>query len=203
MGILISRRIRLWKVRLLEDWAGELHSCLLRCVPPFLLLFVFLPVALEAQERLSREFQLKAAFLPKFLDFVEVNGQVVAEHDKKQICILGSNPFGKVLEEIVSFQSDQVRPQIRQIGDIESVDGCTLLYISPSEQPRLNEILRSLQSTSAVTVSDISGFADQGGMIQFVLEAPYVRFFINQRAAERCGVKFSSQLLALAKRLIG
>ncbi len=65
------------------------------------------------------------------------------------------------------------------------------------------KILASLAGSQTITVSDIDGFAEQGGMIQFVLDEPYVRFVINNKAAQQNGITFNSQLLALAKFVIG
>jgi hypothetical protein len=61
------------------------------------------------------------------------------------------------------------------------------------------EILGSLQGFSVLTVSDIDGFAEEGGVIQFVIEEDRVRFVINLEAASRAKLKINSKLLALAR----
>jgi hypothetical protein len=49
-----------------------------------------------------------------------------------------------------------------------------------------------------LTVSDASGFADRGGMIQFVLQSGKVRFEVNLAPASQAGLAFSSELLKVA-----
>ena len=46
------------------------------------------------------------------------------------------------------------------------------------------------------------GFAEMGGMINFVLEEKRVRFEINLKAAERAHLKLSARLLTVAKLIV-
>jgi hypothetical protein len=48
-------------------------------------------------------------------------------------------------------------------------------------------------------VSEIDGFAQRGGNINFFLAGTKVRFEINPGAAQSDGLKISSQLLSLGK----
>jgi hypothetical protein len=49
--------------------------------------------------------------------------------------------------------------------------------------------------SSALTVSDMPDFINNGGMIQFVLKDNKARFEVNLVAAEKAGLTISSQLL--------
>ena len=53
--------------------------------------------------------------------------------------------------------------------------------------------------TGLLTVSDIKGFAAAGGVIELFAEDGKMRFEINTRAAQRAGLRISSQLLKLAR----
>ena len=64
------------------------------------------------------------------------------------------------------------------------------------------QIIASLQGASVLTVGDLDGFLDEGGMIQFLTENDRVRFAINANAAGRAKLKISSKLLSLA-RVVG
>jgi hypothetical protein len=50
-----------------------------------------------------------------------------------------------------------------------------------------------------VTVSDIPGFARQGGMIELPVEGERVAILINRRNAQKQGFEFNTQLLRLAR----
>jgi hypothetical protein len=45
----------------------------------------------------------------------------------------------------------------------------------------------------------MEGFAEAGGVMQFVIEDSRVRFVINLAAAERARLQISAKLLALAR----
>ncbi len=50
-----------------------------------------------------------------------------------------------------------------------------------------------------LTVSDIDGFAEQGGIIGLSLNGERVEFTVNLRAARQAGIKLNSQLLRLGR----
>ncbi len=54
-----------------------------------------------------------------------------------------------------------------------------------------------------LTVSDIPGFMESGGTIQFVLLENRVRFAVNLNPARKCGIVLSSQLLKVATKVVG
>jgi hypothetical protein len=56
-----------------------------------------------------------------------------------------------------------------------------------------------LGSAKVLTVSDISDFARQGGMIGFVIEDGRVKIQINLQAVNNAGLKISAKLLEVAK----
>ena len=63
----------------------------------------------------------------------------------------------------------------------------------------MKQILNSLRGASILTVSEIGGFPQNGGIINLVTTAENkVRFEINPDAAERARLRISSQLLRLA-----
>jgi len=80
--------------------------------------------------------------------------------------------------------------------------GCQVLFISRSERERVPQILAAVKGSPVLTVGDTKGFADDGVIINFVLEGSKVRFEINTDSADRAGLKISSKLLQLAKRIV-
>ncbi len=82
---------------------------------------------------------------------------------------------------------------------VEDLQGCQLVFISKSESRRIDSILPVLGSHPVLTVSEVEGFARQGGVIAFYQDGKKVRFEINIGAAQRIGLKMSSELLRLGK----
>lgn len=78
-----------------------------------------------------------------------------------------------------------------------------IVYVSRSEQARLADLLRSLARRPLLTVSEIDGFCEAGGMVQLRRDRNRIQLLVNLRAAERAGLKLSSQLLKVAEIVEG
>ena len=77
-----------------------------------------------------------------------------------------------------------------------------MLFISSSEKEHLKEIVNLVKDGSVLTVGEMAGFMEAGGIINFVMDKKKVRFEINNAAAKRSKLKLRSGLLKLAKRVI-
>ena len=155
----------------------------------------------QAQASATKEYQVKAAFLYNFAQFVEWPSNTFANAEAAfGIGILGDDPFGKALDETVRGESIQNHRLIIQRSQrIEDLQACQIIFISKSEKGRVAEILSKLGARKILTVSELQGFASRGGVINFYLEGNKVRFEINPATAQREGLKISSQLLNLGK----
>jgi hypothetical protein len=156
---------------------------------------------LSAQIVASKEYQIKAAFLLNFIQFVEWPPKVFTNADEPfRIGVLGENPFGTALEETVQGEAINSHKIIVQHAQrFKDLKDCQMIFISESEKRRVGEILAGLDSEAILTVSEIGGFAQSGGIINFYLEGSKVRFEVNPAAARRVGLNVSSQLLSLGK----
>ena len=76
-----------------------------------------------------------------------------------------------------------------------------MAFISRSQVRQLPRLLAGLAGASTLTVGETEDFAREGGMITFHIEENKVRFEINAEAAQRAGLRISSQLLKLATRV--
>ena len=150
------------------------------------------------------EYQVKAAFLFNFTKFVEwPEGSFEDPQAPIVVGIIGDDPFGDDLGRIIAGQKVQGRSLvIRRERWGDDLRRCHVLFISASEHERSARILGSVQSAGVLTVSDTEGFAEAGGVIEFVIEQNRVRFIVNLDAATQGRLRMSAKLLALA-RVIG
>jgi len=158
----------------------------------------------RSQGVVATEYAVKAAFLYHFAKFIEWPESVGGPSPSEvHLCVVGADPFGDALDELgargVEGLADGARVQIRHVANLKPPVACHIAFISNSERSRLAAHLADATAAHVVTVSDLSGFAESGGVIQFVLEDGKVRFWINRGAAERADVRLSSRLLALAR----
>lgn len=147
----------------------------------------------------SREYQVKAAFLYNFVQFVEWPQEAFARPDEPlTIAVLGEDPFGGALEEVVRGQRLRGRPLVvRRARSTADLEGCQVVFVSRSETPRLPEVIGALQDRPVLSVSEIPGFAQRGGIINFYRQGSRVRFEINPAAARSDHLRLSSELLSV------
>jgi len=118
--------------------------------------------------------------------------------------VLGADPFGGVLERTVRNETVRDRPLVvRRFRRLEDVTSCHLLFVSSSEKPRFQDILRALSGRGILTVGDADPFTRLGGIVNFRTERNHVQLEINLAAAEREGFKISAKLLGVARVVDG
>jgi uncharacterized protein DUF4154 len=161
--------------------------------------------SIYAQSPPTGEYQVKAAFLFNFAKFVEWPSSSFSDASAPlRICVLGRDPFGEELRNIIKDKTvNGRRLEVDQGIDLQAARTCHILFIASSEKAELKRVFEVLRGTDALTVGDSKGFVEQGGMINFVLENNRVQFEVNRKAAEQVGLKISSKLLSVAKLVVG
>jgi hypothetical protein len=170
-------------------------------LPVLGLLSVFGMSAAAQASAPSREYQVKAVFLFNFAQFVDWPPAVFAQDsDPLAICVLGNDPFGSYLDDIVrGEQVNSRRLTILRYHAPDEIRGCQVLFVSKSESRNLEKTLASARAMDALTVSDADDFAARGGMIQLATENGKIRIKINVSAAKASSLTISSKLLRSAE----
>ncbi|HWY74410.1 MAG TPA: YfiR family protein [Verrucomicrobiae bacterium] len=150
-------------------------------------------------------YELKAFLLCNFAIYTEWPKEAFASDNSPFVLgILGKDPFGKDID-VLKGKTIKGRPLVvKYYTDIDQISGCHLLFISSSEKKHLPEILKAVEHSSVLTVSEIDGFVAQNGMIDIFMEETrpgFVRpgYRINQAATEKAGIRIGSYVLKLAK----
>jgi hypothetical protein len=148
----------------------------------------------------SLEYQIKAAFLYNFVKLVDWPGEAFGDASAPiTIGVLGEDPFGVALESIQSKIVRGRRLVVRRFVNIQDLESSHVLFISSSEEERVTQILEKVRGSSVLTVGEMVGFAELGGIINFIIRKNEIRLEINVGAAEQAGVRISSQLVEVAK----
>ncbi len=154
----------------------------------------------EAHVVPSVEYEVKAAFVHNFAKFIEWPNEVFESKTSPfRIGILGS---GLINDSLMRLNGKEVqkRPlEISMVEDINEVSRYHVIFVNPSQKKWSEAILGTLQNTGILTIGDMTGFAEQGGVINFYLDSGKVRFEINDCSARRENLKISSRLLRLAR----
>jgi hypothetical protein len=159
---------------------------------PLLALAANLVVVSEPARARVSEAAVKAAFLPKIARYVDWPPRTLAPGASLQICIVGNDPFGSLIDEAVAGQAvGDHAISVRRAGGL---DGCHVAYMRGSVAPRA---LGLLKGRPVLTVTD-SRDGPTRGMIHFALKNGRVSFHIDDAQAADAGLGISSRLLAIA-----
>jgi len=155
----------------------------------------------NAQERpTTQEYKLKAAFVYNFVRFIDwPNAPASMSSRSITICVVGENPFGNSLDEIiVSGDQKGIHTKYLQGGAIDS--SCNVAAIFGSNKNSIGTIIESFHNLPTLTISDSPGFLSSGGEIELIVQEGKVRFYINETSGKAKGLVISSKLSALALR---
>jgi YfiR/HmsC-like len=150
------------------------------------------------------EYQVKAAFLLNFTKFIDWPAASFANPDSPiTICILGKDPFGPVLDEIV--QGETVNARKVTVQRISQPPGnqqtgpqtCQVLFVGDPDKGTAKTL--SSMGRGVLTVGEGDRFLRDGGMVALVVDNHRVRFDINQAAATGAGLGLSARLLNVAR----
>ncbi|HEY3823849.1 MAG TPA: YfiR family protein [Bryobacteraceae bacterium] len=145
------------------------------------------------------EYGVKAAFLLNFTKFIAWPPTAWSDSQAPmEICILGKDPFGSALDEVVRGESvSGHRLAVRHIAQAPAAGTCQILFIDPE----VKDVPRLLGGAAhgILTVGEGERFIRDGGMIAFVIDNRRVRFDVNQGAVGNADLKISSKLLSVAR----
>ncbi|MFO1351639.1 MAG: YfiR family protein [Gammaproteobacteria bacterium] len=163
-------------------------------------LLLALAHAMPARCETAGAYELMALYTYNFAKFTTWPARGQAPPDAPlNLCVLGEDPFGTALTNIEGQRVQNRSLAVKRFPRVALLGDCHIVFVSRSEQWRLDAILNNLAALPILTVSDIPDFSKRGGMITLVLADQKLRFDINAAAVERSGLKLSSKLLELAR----
>ncbi len=145
------------------------------------------------------EYAVKAAYLYNFAKFVEWPADAfVSPTAPLAICIVGENLFGGALESLSGKLVERRPVEIKVLPTAVGLERCHIVFMGRTEQGRFKSLLLKLANLPILTVSDVTNFTQEGGMIGLVEAEQRIRFNINLSIARQANLNLSSQLLKLA-----
>lgn len=150
----------------------------------------------------ASEYLIKAGFIYNFAKLMQWPAPAFPQPNAPIVIgIVGTpDPFQGTLDE--ALRDKQVNGRefvVKHLKWGDDLKGCNILFVSSSEKAHMDELFQLIRGLPILTIGDTPGFAERGGIINFVLEDDRVRFEIDVQAAKQAGISISSRLLALAK----
>jgi hypothetical protein len=168
----------------------------------------------------NREHQIKAAFLYNFAQFTEWPADKLSEPNMITIGLLGEHQFGEAFDPVKNKTVKNKRLVIKNLGKlrksltpddagklelanyIEQLRKCHVLFICNSERENFKAIINAVKGYGVLTVGETEDFLGFGGIITFIPGTEKAVFEVNQKICEQEGIKISSKVLRLARKVI-
>jgi hypothetical protein len=153
----------------------------------------------SSAEQQGEEYLLKAVFIYNFAKFTRWPVQVWDNTGRSlRICSVGNDNLTKVLVKLHGRTLRDYPVIIELLEDTSDLDSCHVLYLANSHKYDVLSIIDSIYSKPILTVSELPGFTESGGMIELYHNEDRIRFKVNLRIIRESGLDLSSSLLKLA-----
>lgn len=146
------------------------------------------------------EQEVKAAFLYRFLDYVEWPAAALGSASAPIVIgVLGHDDVADELRRIVANRRVGRHPvEVRRVTAETALDGVQALFIGGDAIEVLARLAPDAHRRSILLVTDSDGALGDGSVINLVVVDNRIRFEVSLEAAERSRLKLSSRMLAVA-----
>jgi hypothetical protein len=154
--------------------------------------------AAEAQTP-QLEAAVKAAYLAKFGAYVAWPAGVLSgDAGPLNLCVVGRDPFGAVLDKSLFGQRIDRHPVIvRRLPAGAAGGSCHIAYFGGMPGAEVGPALQRFDDAPVLTITDANA-SPVRGIVHFAVVNGRVRFHIDEASAARHSIAISSKLLSLA-----
>jgi hypothetical protein len=154
------------------------------------------PAGAGAQQ--SSEHSVKAAFLYKFAAYVE--WPATRPDAPFVIATLAADEVAAELASILPGRAVAGRPAVvRKVKEGEPLQDVQMLFVG-KRAGEARDVIEAARKQGILIVTETS--LEQGGTINFVVAENRVSFEVSLEAAERSGLRISSRMLSVARRVV-
>jgi len=161
-------------------------------------LSICLPVGLVVADEDNAEFKVKAGYLYNFTKFVTWPKD---DSTTFNICILGNDPFGELIDPIEKRTAFGLPIKLFRINTISNTQRCHIVYIGSGTREQVAQkgalVIRDIGNT--LSVGEGEAFAEGLGMIGFVSREGRIKLQVNLKNLQQSGLTVSAKLLEVAE----
>jgi hypothetical protein len=143
----------------------------------------------------KREYLIKAAFIH---DVMQATQWPQARAESLILCVLGRDPFGAAWASIDGRPVGSGKLEIAHLANDADLGRCHALFVATSERNRWPRVHAALATRPVLTISEMTGFSQDGGMVTLMNVDNRLRFDVNITAVRRVGLSISTDVLEQA-----
>jgi hypothetical protein len=145
------------------------------------------------------EVAIRAAFVLNFARFtVWPTDAFIGDGAKLKLCVDKQAPGADRFSELEGKQAGERILTVQFHSRNTGMEGCHIIHVVDADRNSIQRTLAAVNGKPVLTIGETHGFVEMGGVINLVVMDGKLRFQIGREAAERVGLRLSSQLLKLA-----
>jgi hypothetical protein len=181
---------------------GLLQTMLLRAIVLLAIVVLATPAQSQNAEQYSED-AVKAVFLYRFTGFIDWP-PATASTPEFSIAVIASDGVSEALTRLLAGRSVKGKPaRILAIQRIQDIGDACMVYSASSRPEDLSAIAAVAAHRPILIVTSAEHSLERGATINFVVVDRHVRFEVSLPAANQAALKISSELLAVAIRVLG
>jgi hypothetical protein len=146
---------------------------------------------------------VKAAYLYRFSGYVNWPNEIPLD-SPFTIDVLGSPGIARELRRLLPGHPIKSRVvQVREINGVRDLGNAQIVYVAAGHSKYIRTLIPAAGIPAILLVSDEEGGLSTGSAVNFLTIDRNVRFEVSLAAADRWGLKISSELLGVAIRVLG
>lgn len=158
------------------------------------------PTAVSSGPVAGPEYEVKMGFIYNFANFVTWPEEAFKNrHDALVLCFASEDPSSDVLFKLDSRIIKGRKVRVIPYKEDHCLEQSHIFFFGTQDREFIQKILNLAKGRSILTIGEVEGFNRMGGIINFFMERNRLRFQVNISAANRAGLKLSSQLLGSAQ----
>ena len=145
------------------------------------------------------EYTVKAALVLNFARFAEWPQTAFATPtDTVDVCVIADEAIETAFAGIHGERVGERRVHLLRLDTPRNLEECHVLFVSGTDRGELPRILTATEGRPVLTIGEMAGFAESGGLVSFDKAEGKISFRVNLEATKRSGLRLSSRLLKLA-----
>ncbi|MFZ9470695.1 MAG: YfiR family protein [Rickettsiales bacterium] len=132
-------------------------------------------------------YELSAEILVNFIKLVEWS-----TNEEKKICIIENDPIMSYLKNMIKDKKNLI---LIQKYENDFLDECSVLYVGDNYEGYLNRLISRVKNKPILSISGQKNFAENNGIVQFLLRNNRVEFIINKKQMKLSTLKIDNLIL--------
>lgn len=149
------------------------------------------------------EYSVKAALVYNFARFCEWPEDVF-DNDQSilRVVIYGDRGLEDIFSKIDGMKVGERQIEVVLVDTPEKIPHCQILFLAKTERNDWPQVMSVLGENSVLTVGEMNGFVESGGVMNLHLDKNKISFEVNLGQAKAKNIFISSRILKLASSVV-